>query len=118
MEITNKLYPVNIGDTVYYSLDNSDGETIIYKGIVKEISTVPLDLNNDKISLTFYQLDTGIGVQRNACYTLQELFDLASRIDYLYNHLSGHSTIDEQNRALDDAFKEERFEDWSSDIHE
>lgn len=75
-------YP--IGTEVYYSLeDYNTGEDIIYKGIVQNIEIKKVNLLDKEYEMKMYMLDTRMGMQCNAFYTLKELYDMAERLRYI-----------------------------------
>ena len=78
---------LHVGDKVFYSLeDMNTGEDVIYEGIVNEINNhVLLKVGDKEIETTFYYLGKGLGMQRNALYTLKDLFKIkewAEEVNY------------------------------------
>lgn len=77
---------LKIGDEVYYTWEDlNTGEDLIYKGTIVDIIKKPIKINDIELNHTFYMLDDGMGVQRNCCYTIEELFELKNRLEFLKN---------------------------------
>lgn len=90
-----KNYPVKIGDKVYYSIeDYNTGTEIIYEGAISKIYDTTIKIKDKDLTMTLYQVADGLSMQRNAFYTLPELFDLKSRLEYLHNNLQDRLTPD------------------------
>lgn len=77
-----------IGDKVYYSLEDYDtGEDFIYEGVVKDIYLQDIDIGGKNIELKMYKVADGLAMQRNAFYTIEELFKMKERLEFLLNEL-------------------------------
>lgn len=75
-------YP--IGTTVYYSVEDYDtGKECIYEGKITNIYYKDLELNDTKVHMKLYAIGDGLSMQCNAFYTLEELFQLKERLEYL-----------------------------------
>lgn len=76
---------LKIGDEVYYSVEDYDtGNDVIYKAKIVNIIKEDIHLGDTILKdCIFYKLDNGTGVQRNACYTIDELFQLKERLEEL-----------------------------------
>jgi len=75
-------YP--IGTEVYYSLEDYDsGEDIIYKGTISKIDYHDFKIKDNSYHMKMYQVNKGLGMQCNAFYTLEELYKMANRLQYL-----------------------------------
>lgn len=86
----NNKKKLKIGDEVFYSLeDYNTGEDVIYKGTVKEIKNHKLKIKDKEIDIIFYDTGTGIGCERKSLYTLEELFEMKNRLEYLLNEIAG-----------------------------
>lgn len=80
MSKQKEKYP--IGTRVYYSLDNWDDNGMsIYSGVIEDIKIQDLKVGDKSFKVKFYYLDNGMGLQRNAFYTIDELFQLKERLE-------------------------------------
>lgn len=83
--------PLEVGSKVYYKLeDYNTGEDVIYEGTVRKIYTAPLPVKDkdgkNKMS-TFYEVAEGLGCQRNAIYTIKDLFKIVDWAEEKYYSL-------------------------------
>lgn len=79
-----------VGDEVFYSLEDYDtGEDIIYKGKITKIFMQDVTFiyaNSGKETKTkkyirLYQVADGLAMQRNAFYTIDELFKMREKLE-------------------------------------
>lgn len=89
-----------INTTVYYELEDQDGNPTYYTSTIKSIHQHPLTLLDTTIHPTFYYVDDTLGLQRNAFYTLPELFHIKDNYQLLTSTLQ--STLSERQQLIDD----------------
>lgn len=90
---------LKVGDEVYYTYeDYKTGDDVIYKSKIKKIVKQDITLGNkvlkDKI---FYWLESGIVLMRNACYTIEELFEMKERLEEIKNAFEIEKLLDKSN---------------------
>lgn len=91
---------VTINTPVYYELEDSYGNPTYYTSTIKSINQQPLTLLDTTIHPTFYYVQDGLGLQRNAFYTLPQLFHIKDNYQLLTSTLQ--STISERQQLIDD----------------
>lgn len=69
---------LNVGDRVFYVLEDfATGEEVIHESTIKKINYHDLEIGDQKITKPFYYVTDGVGMQRNALYTIKDLFAIA-----------------------------------------
>lgn len=75
-----------IGDVVAYSLEVYDtGEDVIYTGVIQDIFFQTIQIGKVKRNIKLYKVNDGLAMQRNAFYTMDELFNMKERLEKLLN---------------------------------
>lgn len=75
-----------IGDVVAYTLEIYDtGEDVIYTGVIQDIFFQTIQIGKIKRNIKLYKVNDGLAMQRNAFYTMDELFNMKEKLEKLLN---------------------------------
>ena len=72
---------IKIGQVVYYELDKD-----IYQDQVIRIEERTINIKKKHILRTFYQMKKGLALEREAFYTIEELFESKDKLEYILNN--------------------------------
>lgn len=94
----DKIEKYPIGTKIYYSLEDYDtGEPVIYKTKVKTIfiKNIQIPITKKEMKVKIYEMEDGMGMTKNAFYTLQELFDMKDRLEMNINSCDKETILKE-----------------------